>query len=355
MSGRAVVRRQVRHHRRRVGVGAHGPGRVEDLDVLVVPHDGRRARVAARVAAGLVPAADDQHLAVGQRGERRVPAAVGHVLVAGPGLGPRVEGHDPLRALEAGAVAQRARRGVLEVAADHQHAAVRQQGLPAAPDVGRHRDGPAVAALVGHDRRGDGLRLARGRVPDVGRAAVPGLGLGRVLGLREVEHLAGRHQDAVDRGAGDLLERAPEAVARLAQGRRGRGGRARLGGRDLARGRAVLRAGLGVGRDLGRVLAGRRLGARGALGGGRRGPVGQVVVEDAGLGLVEEGADGLRVHPAPGAGQQGRQGERGRAGRRDGRQAQQPPPTATPPLAHPVLPQIALRAWGRLRVVGRPT
>ena len=130
-----------------------------------------------------------------------------HVLVARPGLGPGVEGHDPLAALEAVARAVAAVARVLEVAADHQHAAVGQQGLTRAPQVGRHRAvvGEGIVAPVpGHRRRRDRLRRVGQRIPHVGVAAVNRLVLGRPLGLGEVEDLVGRHHHRVDRRGGML-------------------------------------------------------------------------------------------------------------------------------------------------------
>ena len=50
----------VAHHRRRLGARP-APSRVEDLDVLVVLHQRAPAGSAGVAAAGLVPAADDQH------------------------------------------------------------------------------------------------------------------------------------------------------------------------------------------------------------------------------------------------------------------------------------------------------
>ncbi len=283
-----AVGRQLAHDRR--GIDAGRGVRVEHLDVLVVVHGRRAGGHDARAAAGLVPAADDQHLAVGELGERGVPAPVGHVRVAGPGLGPRVEGHHPLAALEAVAHAVAVVDRVLEVAADHQHAPVGQQCLARAPQVGRHLavvgEGDR-AAVVGDLGGRDGLRCVRERIPHVGVAAVRGLVLGRVLGLGEEEDLVGRHHDRMDRGRRNVLQRPPCAVG--CRGRLGRDVHGReSSGRYLGVARPLLGAEGGVRGAPGWVGAQLHPGDGPRLGLGGSGLVRAVVVEAAALDLVQE-------------------------------------------------------------------
>ena len=173
----------------------------EDLDVEVV--------VVADVEGLLIEAGGDDHPAVAQLGEGRVPAPVAHPRLLDPGLVEGVEGEDHVVALVLGI----ALRVVLEVAAGHEDAAVAQHGLAGAPEVVgqvRARVVRRVAAHAGVCGRVEHVGLGPvGRRVDGGLVRrAPGVARDEVGLLRvgEPEDLARRQQDRVDRQAVDLDE-----------------------------------------------------------------------------------------------------------------------------------------------------
>ena len=163
--------------------------------------EARRAAQAAARGADLGhgrPAADDQRLVVGHRGDRRVPAAVLHVGAARPRLGPPVE---HVRAADAVEPA-------VGVAAGDEHVAVGELHEAGAEDV-RARDV-------------DALGRVRGRVVERGaRERVVAVALGRRV-ADGVPHqdLAARQQRLEDRHH-RRVERPPTS-GRPCRGRRGR-------------------------------------------------------------------------------------------------------------------------------------
>ena len=155
----------------------------------------------------------DQHLAVAQRGDARIPPAGRHVGAEAPRVRRRVEGvglDDPVQLC-------------VLVAARQEDRPVRQVREPAAEDV---------EAGIDVDRR---LRPGR-RVPHRGAGVVMDrIGLGRVVADGVVgEHLAVREQRDVDADHGPVHDRAPLSDVPLRSGHR-RGGDRRVARRRLAR------------------------------------------------------------------------------------------------------------------------
>jgi hypothetical protein len=154
---------------------------------------------------GVIAARGDEHVTVGERGARGVPAAVVHVRQARPGIGDGV--------VNAGVVETPA---VLHVAARDQHASITQVRVAGAEDV-----------VGGLGQRGDGVVR---RIPET-----------RIIAVGVDHHLAGPEHDGVDGDDGPVGRGGPGALGGIGVDGCGRGKHSRRDCRpDGQRGKRAL-------------------------------------------------------------------------------------------------------------------